>query len=372
MSDGIANHPKNSRAPVQFMGSIEILQFVKRHLTRSGRRGNRRVRQRAAFSQRKNTAGETHLTHGNRDAVLGMPSPLKQAHAVCNGSGLRGDLDCVHLTMQREMDRPSQFRSSLEVVYREHDTGWDGVLPGRLAGQLPESLHLDVAPLASSFAGLDQPIQLSVDVPGETAARPFAATCCQKGGARRPMMPKPAQELRSFGVAGEPVEAQFHGWGLAQCCPDGSGHIGSGCHRDDPTNAPHTGAQPRHRCPRARKAGLKTGTYICRLAILLKTGRIANRARPYQKCKAPLPISLTHLGLLVTFDEHVPARPSVRVAVSKEHCNARETSYLVCFDPRQRGRLLGADRSGSGYWPNWTAGLQQCVLFRFCQRPQSS
>jgi hypothetical protein len=84
-----------------------------------------------------------------------MPSPLKQAHAVCNGSGLRGDLDCVHLTVQREMDRPSQFGSSLEVVQGEHYAGWNGVLPSRLAGQFPQSFYLDVAPLASSFAGLD-------------------------------------------------------------------------------------------------------------------------------------------------------------------------------------------------------------------------
>src|ERR1700746_2961478 len=111
------------------MGSIKMLQFVKRHLARGGCRGNRSVRQRAAFSQRKNPAEETHLPHGNRDAILRTPSPPKQAHAVCNGSGVRGDLDCVHLTVQREMDRPSQFGSSLEVVYGEHDTGWYGVLP---------------------------------------------------------------------------------------------------------------------------------------------------------------------------------------------------------------------------------------------------
>ena len=176
-----------------------------------------------------------------------------------------------------------EFRSSLEVVYGEHDAGWNGIFPSRLAGQFPQSFDLDVAPLAARFAGLDQPVELGVDIPGEAAASPFATASCQKRGTPRPMMPKPAQELRSFGVAGEPVEAQLDGWRLAQRSPNGSGHIGSGCLRDDPTNAPHTGAQPRHRRPRARKAGLKPGAYICRLAILLKTGRIASRAQPVSK-----------------------------------------------------------------------------------------
>ena len=116
MSDGIANHAENSRAPVQFMRTIKMLQFVKRHLPRSGRCGHRRVRQRAAFSQRKNAAGRPTSPMGTAMQFLERRAHRSKRTLSAMVRACAAILTGVHLAVRREMDRPGEFRSSLEIV----------------------------------------------------------------------------------------------------------------------------------------------------------------------------------------------------------------------------------------------------------------
>src|SRR5258708_28249607 len=168
--------------------------------------------------------------------------------------------------MGREMDRPRELRSSLEVVYREHDARRDGILARRLIGQFPQGLDLDIAPLAAGFASPDKPVELRLYVPAKAPSSPFATARRQKCGTLRMVPPNPAQELRAFPVGGQPVEAEFDCGRLAQGQTDARRHLHGSCRRYHPADAPHTLPElaVRHveRRPLLLLAGLKPGAYI--------------------------------------------------------------------------------------------------------------
>src|SRR5205085_12254898 len=114
-----------------------------------------------------------------------------EAHAVGNGLGLRRDFYGVHLTVPRDDDLARQIGHALKIVDREQNPRRHGIGAQKPLGQLTESFHLDIAPLASRVAGLSEPKKLTSDVPGELAASFLAAASGQERDICGPVLPEP-------------------------------------------------------------------------------------------------------------------------------------------------------------------------------------
>ena len=71
MSDGIAYDSKDLGFVSQFVRAIEMLQIAQGDLTRSGRVGDRRVSQGAAFPERQNSGRLCHFSHWHEDRIPG-------------------------------------------------------------------------------------------------------------------------------------------------------------------------------------------------------------------------------------------------------------------------------------------------------------
>src|SRR5258708_32560586 len=75
-----------------------------------------------------------------------------------------------------------QIRGALEVVYGKQDTRRHGIFPNGPAGKFAQGFNLEIAPLAASFAGLNQPVVFAVNAPGKIApAFPAAEDRSQSG-----------------------------------------------------------------------------------------------------------------------------------------------------------------------------------------------
>src|SRR6267142_165106 len=101
MSDGIANHPVNSRLSRERVSAVEMLHFVEGDLSGRGCLSDRCVCQRAAFSQWQDSAGQTHCPHRNGYKVLRAPRQAKQPDAVGNRACACGDFYGVNQPMTR-------------------------------------------------------------------------------------------------------------------------------------------------------------------------------------------------------------------------------------------------------------------------------
>jgi hypothetical protein len=99
-------------------------------------------------------------------------------------------------------------------VYGEQDARRHGIFPDGLAGKLAQGFDFEIAPLATGLAGLNEPVEFAVNPPRKFASA-FAATAGgEKCGIPRLALSKPSEELRSFRIAPQPIEAQLDGPGL--------------------------------------------------------------------------------------------------------------------------------------------------------------
>src|SRR5207302_7279029 len=185
MADRIANHSVDPRAARESVRAVKILHVMQRNLARSGSTGDRRVRQGTSLAQSENARGQASLSHRNGNETFGITSQAEEPDAVADGPRLSGDLHGVDSAMRRRTHASRQIRRALKVVHGKHDARRHGIFPHGLAGKLAQGFHFQIAPLASSFAGLNQPIEFTVNAPGKPASAFAAAAGGEKGGVPR-------------------------------------------------------------------------------------------------------------------------------------------------------------------------------------------
>ena len=116
--------------------------------------------------------------------------------------------------MSRRVHASRQIGRALEVVNGKQDARRHGVLPNGLAGKLAQGFHFEVAPLATGFASLNQPVEFAVNVPGKFASALAATAGGKKCDSLKFAFLQPSEEPRAFWVAAQPIEAQLDGPGL--------------------------------------------------------------------------------------------------------------------------------------------------------------
>ncbi len=124
------------------------------------------------------------------------------------------DLHGIDSAVGRRVDGSRQIRGALEVVHRKQDTRWHGIFPNGLAGKLAQGFDFEIAPLATGFAGLNQPAEFTVNAPGEFASAFAAAAGGEKCGVARFALPQPAEESHPLRVSAQPIQTQLDGPGL--------------------------------------------------------------------------------------------------------------------------------------------------------------
>jgi hypothetical protein len=77
-----------------------------------------------------------------------------------------------------------------------------------------QGLQLKIAPLAASFAGLNQPVEFAVHASGKLAPALTTAAGGEKCGIPRLAPAQPAKESRTLCVTAQPIKAQLYGLGL--------------------------------------------------------------------------------------------------------------------------------------------------------------
>jgi len=82
MADGIANHSVHSRAARESVRAIKMFHFVQGNLAGGGRRGDRRVSQRASLAQGEDSRGRPASPMGTATKFLRVMRQTQEPHAV--------------------------------------------------------------------------------------------------------------------------------------------------------------------------------------------------------------------------------------------------------------------------------------------------
>ena len=216
MTDRIANHPVDPRAARERVCAVEMLHLGERNLAGCGRLGNRSVSQLTSLAQGEDSRRQAGFAHRNGHKSLRISRQTKEPETVVDAPRFGRDLHGIDSAMRRRVHAARQIRSALKVVHGKQDARRHGIFANGLAGKLAQGFHFDIAPLATGFAGLNQPVEFAVDGPGKLASAFAAAAGREKCGLTRLALPKPVEESRALRVAAQPIEAQLHGPGLPQ------------------------------------------------------------------------------------------------------------------------------------------------------------
>src|SRR5215472_12761492 len=249
MTYRIANYPVDLGFSVEQVRPVETKRFLEGNLARGGGFGNRRIGKLATLTKRKEARRQPDVAHGNGHKISGSPGNLQEAQAVGNRFRLRCDFDGVHLAMPRDENVAGKGRRALEVVDRKHDAWRHGIGAQKTFRQLAEGFHLDIAPLATSFAGLAEPIELACNVASVLSAALFAAAGGEKCGLWRTVRFQPAYQPRALRIALQPVKTQLDGPGASRSTAYLPGHFSSRSSRRNGANLPYTFAKECHPRP---------------------------------------------------------------------------------------------------------------------------
>jgi hypothetical protein len=108
----------------------------------------------------------------------------------------------------------------------KHDTRRHGVSLNGLSGKFEQSLAFEIAPLATGFASLYQPIKFAVHTSGKLSSPLAPATGGKKCGISKMAFSEPAEESRALRITAQPIKAQLDGARLPQTGANQLGHFG--------------------------------------------------------------------------------------------------------------------------------------------------
>src|SRR5690349_20963667 len=86
----------------------------------------------------------------------------------------------IHQTVPRDDDVTRKVGRVLEIVDGKHDSRRHGIGAEESFRQFAEGFHLDIAPLATGFAGPAEPVKLAGDVASELPPTLLAAASSKK------------------------------------------------------------------------------------------------------------------------------------------------------------------------------------------------
>src|SRR5690242_2493718 len=207
MSNRISDDAINRGIPRQAVSPVQVLEISQSNLARRRGTFDRRVCEFAPFPQRQNARRQSHFSHGHRHEPPRSARYLQYANTIRNRVRLHGNLQSVHLAVWRDLEPSWQSRSLFEIMNGEHYARRKRIFPRESLRQVPERLHFQIAPLASRFARLDQPVQFGLRAAREPASSGNAPTGRQKCGASRAVSLQPTEKPRALRVAAEPVQS---------------------------------------------------------------------------------------------------------------------------------------------------------------------
>src|SRR5467141_1188411 len=183
MANGLTNHSVDASATRKSVCTIEIRHLVERDLARGGGGGDRCVCQRASPAQGEDSRGKADFSHWDRNKIPGTAGQAQEPNGVVDGARFGGDLHGVDTAESRRIYGARQVRRALKIMHGEHDTRRYGIFPNGLAGKLAQGFHFEVAPLATGFASLNQPVEFAVNTAGKLTSTLAAAAGGYKCGA---------------------------------------------------------------------------------------------------------------------------------------------------------------------------------------------
>src|SRR6266404_7722569 len=211
MSDGLANHSVDASATRESVSAVEMLHVVQRNLAGSGCRGYRSVSQRASLAQREDSRRQAGFSHRNGDKIFGASRQAQKPNAVLNAPRFRRNLHSIDAAASRRVHGSRQIRRAIKVMYGKHDAGRHGIFSNGLAGKFAQGFQFEIAPMATGFASLNQPVEFAVDASGEFASTLAAAAGGKKCGRLNFTFHQPSKEPRALQVATQPIETQLDG-----------------------------------------------------------------------------------------------------------------------------------------------------------------
>ncbi len=209
-----------------------MLHIVQRNLAGSSCRGDRSVSQRTSLAQCQDSRGQAGFSHRNGDKIFGASRQAQKPNAVLNAPRFRRNLHSIDAAVSRRVHGSRQIRRAIKVMYGKHDAGRHGIFSNGLAGKFAQGFQFEIAPMATGFASLNQPVEFAVDASGEFASTLAAAASGEKCGRPNFAFLQPGEEPLALQVTAQPVETQLDG----VCLPQGGAnqlcHFGGsgGCH----------------------------------------------------------------------------------------------------------------------------------------------
>src|SRR6266851_9871258 len=211
MSDGLANHSVDASATRESVSAVKMLHIVQRNLAGSSCRGYRSVSQRTSLPQCEDSRWQAGFSHRNGDKIFGASGQTQKPNAVLNAPRFRRNLHSIDAAVSRRVHGSRQIRRAIKVVDGKHDAGRHGIFPNGLAGKFAQGFQFEIAPLATGFASLNQPVEFAVDAAGEFASTLAAAASGEKCGGSNFAFLQPGEEPLALQVTAQPVETQLDG-----------------------------------------------------------------------------------------------------------------------------------------------------------------
>jgi hypothetical protein len=124
----------------------------------------------------------------------------QEPHTVADAPRFGCDFYGIDSAVSRRVHGSRQIRRALEVVHGKHDARRHGVFPNGLAGKLAQGFYFEIAPLATGFASLNEPVEFAVNAPVKFASAFATATGGEECSAPRPALAQPTEESCAFHV----------------------------------------------------------------------------------------------------------------------------------------------------------------------------
>src|SRR6266566_8648404 len=214
MANRFTDDPIDPGAARENVGAVEMLHLVQGNLASGGGLSDRRVSQRTSLAQREDSRGQSDISHGNSDETSRITRQTQEPDTVVDGPRFGRDLYSIDTTVGRRIHCSRQIRGALKIVDGKQNTRRHGIFPNGLAGKFAQSFQFKIAPLATGFAGLNQPVEFAVNATGKLASTLAAAAGREEGGIPRLTLSQPFEESPTLRITSQPIEAQFDGGGL--------------------------------------------------------------------------------------------------------------------------------------------------------------
>src|SRR6266700_1254676 len=182
MSHGIADDPVDPRTARESVRAVEILHVMKRNLAGGGSCGDGGVSQRASFAQSEDSSRKADFAHRSSDKIFRAACQAQEPDAVADGTRFGGNLHGIDASVSWRADGSWQILRAIKVVKRKHDARRHRIFPNGLAGKLAQGFHCHIAPLATCFASLNQPMEFVVNATIEFSTSFAAAARDEKRG----------------------------------------------------------------------------------------------------------------------------------------------------------------------------------------------